>query len=302
MITKRYHPAGLIFFALSLVHCSLLAQIDNDSLLSRIRGKFKVPDRDLTGGFGQDLVGYWNFESGYESVAGGAFEFLDGSKGATSQKAAIKLASEFGLKKPGADDQSVLHVPKCEPGMGFKAKLKAHPAGIVGAVNEFTLAFQVYFQNSVSGTWRALLETTSPHLADFYSNPERDVFYATDADFFINESDGVGILGNYIGLISPEQWTWIVIKVRNTDSECRMDTYIDGDFVGSYEIQTASLDYRWSLPFGAHRYIQFFSDDTSETNEMFVNQIAIYSGQLTDQDIRSLNDEGNPDSVLKKAN
>jgi hypothetical protein len=139
------------------------------------------------------------------------------------------------------------------------------PNGGGNLLNQYTLIMDVMFPNRPSG-W-AVLYQTGPANTD-------------DGDWFINPSQGVGISGNYSGLVSDGTWNRLALVVDNLAGT--FTSYVNGKQVQ----QNAGLapDGRWGLG----PTVLLFADENQENAGGLVNSVQLRSTAMNAVDIAAL--------------
>jgi hypothetical protein len=138
-------------------------------------------------------------------------------------------------------------------------------------VNDWTIIMDVMFP--LSGQWRALIQTDP-------FNSE-----GSDAEMYINESNGVGIDGSYHGNV-PNTWVRLAF-VADLDAETPVvRKYINGTLVGQ---NAGSLDGRFSLT--PDYPVALFTDGYVTdvyTQPGYINSLQIHDEALSDAYIASI--------------
>lgn len=183
-------------------------------------------------------------------------------------------ASSFGVPPLNGVDPDVMFVPACTPEQGYLFVHGAEPNGAYteeGLVSNYTLVFDIYYPPESANEYRALWQT--------------DTSNSTDAKFFIhNTTSGLGILGRYLGTVSPGEWHRLVIAMRTGDNEGQAHRYIDGKFVGTLETTGSGLGRPWAL----EPELLFFTDEDNETRPAYVSSIYFVDRTLTYEEVVAL--------------
>src|SRR5687768_5530190 len=215
-------------------------------------------------------VGQWDFNSGtLAGTVGGPLEYVGGVGGATQLATQFGSATSFGLPTIGGTDAAVIRVPKsADDSMGFVMPVAA-AADNGTLVNTYTLIFDILFPSESHSKWRALLDADNRSIS-------------ADAEFFVNNGNGIGISGNYSGSIGTNTWYRIGLVMNSANQT--MSKYINGVLVGTQGIPT--LDDRFALtPNGTAR---LFSDNDGETEVAYVNSIQLRNVALSAGEMRAL--------------
>ena len=209
------------------------------------------------------LVGQWDFENdndGYAATVGQAIEPL-GDLSNTE----FGDTDFFGVDPIDGEVANVMFYDFAgEPGLGYKVFTGTANGG--GAnVNQYTLIMDIFWD--VGGVWRSIFQT--------------DVTGTSDGDFFVNPSDGIGISGQYEGVIRRNNWHRIAAVVDQAGGSIRK--FIDGRLVGVNQFGGA-VDGRFSVNAegSADPFFLLFADESGETEPGYVNSIAYYQNLIPD--------------------
>ncbi len=206
------------------------------------------------------LVGLWEFENsgnlnqatiGSDLVTTGAILSRAGSGGTDVGGASVALDQFFTVTNPiGAN------------------------GGGTTKTNEFTFVMDI---NDASDGFNALWDMDEDGTG-------------TDADFFINGDDGVGIGGNYVGTINDDTWRRLVV-VYDLGSADPITTFIDGNLNSTIFNGDAGIDDR----FGLQSTFTLFSDNGGgEEIETFVSNFALFENALSVNEAIALGVAGDP--------
>ncbi len=132
-------------------------------------------------------------------------------------------------------------------------------------LNDYTLVMDVMFPSRPSG-W-AVLYQTSPNNAN-------------DGDWFINPSRGIGISGNYGGLVSDGVWHRLALVIDS--GQGTFTSYVNGTQV--QQNSAITVDARWSLD----AVMLLFADEDQENAAGLVNSVQLRSAALSATEIAGL--------------
>lgn len=196
---------------------------------------------DLASSFGQGTLSFWDRpETGVPGSAQSATRF-----GTTSS---------FGIAPIGLVDAPVMRVPAY---LGTQGIICRHGAPANGGglyLNEFSIVFDIYFDSDD-------MRSGSGWFPFFNTHPAN----TNDADAYFQFSAGIGISGEYAGIVLPDMWHRIALTFDlNEITGPRFIKYIDGVFAG-WQILNEGLDARWAM---------FCVDDP---NMMFDDQFLLFS-------------------------
>jgi predicted phosphodiesterase len=139
-------------------------------------------------------------------------------------------------------------------------------ANVGGAyLNAYTLIMDVMFPSRPSG-WAVLWQT----------NPSN----SNDGDWFINPNRGLGISGNYGGVVVDGTWNRIALVINPVDGT--FTSYLNGNQV--QQNTGITTDGRWSIGPVA----LLFADEDQENAAGFVNSVQLRDVAMTAADLASL--------------
>jgi hypothetical protein len=130
----------------------------------------------------------WNFDGDLGAALGASAMTYRGNTATVTQ---FGTTGDFGLPSlygsTGTDQ--IMAFPAATPSQGYTV---AHNAGAL--VNEYTMVWDILYPESSDVAWRSLLQTS--------------VANNNDGDFFVRNLPwgGVGISGQYHGVIKPGEW------------------------------------------------------------------------------------------------
>jgi glycerophosphoryl diester phosphodiesterase len=205
----------------------------------------------------------WTFADPADRTAplfgGASLDFVEDG-GVFADAAAFGSASAFGLPPLGGVDVPVLALPALGQGQALRIRHNAAPNGVYaedGLVSRYTILMDVFVPQEGDGSYRALLQT--------------DLGNDSDAELFLDAtpSGGLGVNGNYRGVVAPGQWHRLAFVVRAAPGEGQAHRFIDGTFVGGIGTTGSGLDLRFALGEG----LLLFADDNGETGPMYVASV-----------------------------
>ncbi|MCC6808525.1 MAG: hypothetical protein IT381_13955 [Deltaproteobacteria bacterium] len=149
-------------------------------------------------GDGKRITGHWDFEA----PMGTTGEALSATVGADltlfgddSYLAVTKALADV-------DGKTLSGLTYSKPTLKTQALVVRHGLSVNGGgpkVNQYTLIFDMYYPLDQSESFRALYQT----------NPTN----ADDADLFLNNTGGIGVTGDYTGVVKRGIWTRVVFVV-----------------------------------------------------------------------------------------
>ncbi|MBT5619217.1 MAG: hypothetical protein HOJ65_00485 [Verrucomicrobia bacterium] len=210
--------------------------------------------------------GLWSFDEGNLSATlGQALDYLDGAKGATAGATDFGTTESFGIDGIDGQPASVMKVGHVgsNQNFGYLMTHNIEPNGGGKRVNQFTLAFDIYFSGN-GGGWASL--------ANFDNKGDGDVFWRKN-------DGGLGQGGGGYEPEDPEvkvntgQWHRIVLSFDLAAGSYKK--YVDGTYHSAQA--NGGLDGRQSMG----STVWLFNDNDGENAEVYVGSIAIYGHTLT---------------------
>ncbi len=200
----------------------------------------------------------WDFNGDLTSSTGG----LDLVPGAASPAASPGV--DFTVEEIGGADAEVASFTR---GTFFQLTHGSPPNGGGLRLNQYTLILDVLFPDRApSGGWAALWQT--------------GVANRDDGDWFVNPGAGVGISGQYGGLVEDGVWHRLALVVDS--SKTSFVSFVDG--VQVQEVHEAGKDGRFSLDAAA----LLFADESGENAAGFVNSVQLRDAAMTADDLLAL--------------
>jgi hypothetical protein len=144
-------------------------------------------------------------------------------------------------------------------------------------LNQYTLIMDIFYPDASHNARRALLQT----------NPDN----TDDADFRIDENNGIGVNGVYQGTFQADAWQRVALAVdlSGPGPNPIVAKFINGIKVGQQTL-TEGRDGRWSLPAATSSkpYGLLFADVGAGVQQGYVSSIQLRSGRLSDAAIARL--------------
>ncbi len=209
------------------------------------------------------ITGQWDFDNGdLGATIGSSLQYRGTSAGQTQ----FGTTTSFGIASINGEVARVMRFPAASPTQGYCVVHGAAPNGGGSKVNQYTLIMDVLFPSGSTG-YRAFWQT--------------DTNNTTDADLFVNGSNGIGISGVYDGDLSPDIWHRVAFGVDCSGAS--LSKYIDGALVGTQSLASGP-DGRWSLD----PLALLFTDEDGETGVGYVNSIQFHDRVLNSSEIAML--------------
>jgi hypothetical protein len=206
------------------------------------------------------LVSQWDFNNRDLAATTGTALAYRGDTAATTS---------FTTATIGGQTAYVMRFPATTPSQGYIMTHGLGPNGGGSRVNQYTLIMDIMFPTASSGQWRSLFQT--------------DPANVSDGDLFVNPGNGIGISGEYAGVILANTWQRVAFVVDLTAPTDKLRKFIDGVQVGTQD-SGYYLDGRWALEPTA----LLFADENNETRMGYVNSIQIRSEAMLAADIAAL--------------
>ena len=199
----------------------------------------------------------WDFNGTLAATVGGAT--LASSFGPPATKSSITFTN---LPIHG----ETAHVAAFTRGELFRAIHRLAPNGGGALVNRYSVIMDVLF-NQRSPGFTSLMQTKSVN--------------TDDADWFMNEPGGLGILGVYGGSATNGAWHRLILSVDTTQGVYR--SYLDG-----VRVQQLTSDVIRDGRFALSTTTLLFADNNQETSGGFINSLQFRSEPLDDAEAAAL--------------
>lgn len=218
------------------------------------------------------ITGQWEFNS-LAAAIGQPIAYFDGPSAATQGATQFGTTTALGIPDIGGQPANVMKFGVNLPTMGYAVPHGVAASGGVNA-NQWSLIMDVLFPVASSGNWRALLQTD-------VTNPTDD-----DAEFYVNDSNGFGINGQYQGQVPANTWVRLALSADLSGAVPVVRKYINGIKVGEH---AATLDGRFALTPDAA--LLLFTDGYADgvyTKPGFINSLQVHNEPLSDGYIAAL--------------
>ncbi len=206
------------------------------------------------------------------SVGPGTLGYFNGA--ATSAAVSFGTASSFGIPALAGGDATVMSFAAFAPDQGLELFPGCGPNGGGSDINQYTMIWDLLIP-SFSSSYSSLFNT----------NPSN----GNDGDFFVRQNMGIGISGDYTGIINPNEWNRIGVSVDLVTST--MSKYINGVLVGS-QILSSGVGGRWAL-YADGQATLLLADEDDETNAGFINSFYFTDRALNSDEMAAF---GGPDA------
>jgi hypothetical protein len=219
----------------------------------------------------------WDFNNSEDtSTCGANVDYFDNSV----FNASYIVDTDFALLPPVDGAVTIImHVPGSingQPSGGYKLRHGLAANGGGTNVNQYTLILDLLYPASSHNLRRALLQTQTEN--------------ADDAEFRIDESNGLGVNGVYQGHLQPDTWHRVALAVdlSGPGPNPVVAKFIDGVKVGQ-QVLPAGRDGRWSLSTRPDApFALLFAGLATEVQEGYVSSVQFRSGRLSDAAIAAM--------------
>jgi hypothetical protein len=214
------------------------------------------------------ITGQWDFPGNLSATVGRDLEYFDTTVAANT---VFGTTTSFGIPDINGQPTSVMRFSP-SPGAwgGYLAHHGAQPNGGGAYVNQYTVVYDVYY--NFGGSWRSLWQTATNN--------------SNDGDFFISDTDGIGISSVYNGSVTAAVWHRIAIAfdLGGPGPAPILTKFIDGVKVGQQTTGIDVRDGRFSLGPSA----LLFADESGDQAETFVSSVQISDGRRPDEFLAAL--------------
>ena len=142
---------------------------------------------------------------------------------------------------------------------------------------------------TTTNTWSIVMDVRFPAAGNYTSLWNAQTLDGTsDGDYFVRDTEGIGIASNYDGMYTPSNWTRIAVTINNplNGGGYKLKGYIDGVWVGDEDTTGITPDGKEAIAAFLHLFND--GDGDFETSAGYVNSVAYYDEVLSDSAIASL--------------
>jgi hypothetical protein len=210
------------------------------------------------------LDAIWDFNGNLATTSGSATISYRGTMG-TNNVAFFASEHDLGLPMPFGDHSGVMRFQATTPSQGLAIQLNNGGA----TVSNYTMIWDLFRPGPSWNSWMPLYQT--------------DINNATDAEFFINPGDGIGISTMYHGTVGNglRNIGWDRIAVTRA-ADGTMRKYINGALVGT---QTNATGARWDIVGGQFLIL---ADEDNESSQGFLSSFRFVDSVLSQSAIANL--------------
>ena len=232
------------------------------------------------------ITGQWDFNGYLRATYGKDLQYYDNS---VQTNTSFNTTTAFGIADINGTPTTVMFLtptsgnsgapganPTTDAWGGYKMFHGAAANGGGTNVNQYTIIFDVLYPSSSDSSWRSLLQA-SPTV----------VTGGDDSEFYVNQSDGIGIANTYDGNVTPDTWHRIVLAVdlAGPGPHPVVAKFIDGVKVGEQTVGLSGIDGRFSL---LTSLALLLAEDNGYNNAAYVSSIQFSNGRRPDGFIEAL--------------
>jgi len=211
----------------------------------------------------------------HKLLARWTFNEVDNSKSSIKATAGLPLILRVNIEQARPNGKGGLAIPALNPNESLSVRLEHNDLG-EKLFSEYVIGVKVKIISNLTSEFFSVFDTGQPHPDEFYSTADENLKYKGDAEIYVKDNEGIGILGDYVGSgkIINDEYNWFVLEVKEDSGFLVIDKYINGEHVGTQ---------RESSLFGAKRYklqtgkeakpVSFFVDNDLETKPCIVSEI-----------------------------
>lgn len=224
------------------------------------------------------ITGQWDFNSSnlFGTIGSQMIEIGDTSD--LTQKIIIAKTSDFKIPFVNDTDATVMYVPALNPTHALRFYSNIAPnAPVSWKYCDCNLNYTIVMDILKPAT-------TKPYIALFQTGSAN----TDDAELFINafENNGVGILEQYFGSIKDNIWYRLAFAFNLENN--KIDIYGDGQKWGTVNVPDKDkyrfcINNNWAIQMS-----HFFSDESGETDNLYVNSLQLRDYAMTAQEVASL--------------
>ena len=206
----------------------------------------------------------WDFDGNLAAAGGPATMSYRGDMG-SSNVDFFASEHDLGLPMPFGDHSGVMRFQPTTPAQGLTVQLNNGAA----TVSDYTMVWDIFRPGPSWNGWMPLYQT--------------DLSNSSDAEFFINPGDGIGISSTYHGTVTNARSniSWNRIAVTRA-ANGTMKKYIDGALVGT---QTTAAGARWDIVGGQFNIL---ADDSGESSAGYLSSFRFVDSVMSDSAIANL--------------
>ncbi len=203
------------------------------------------------------------------------FNEVHNSKASIKTTAGMPLILRVNIEQARPNGKGGLAIPGLNPNESLSVRLEHNGLG-EELFSEYVIGVKVKILSNSTSEYFSVFDTGQPHPDGFYATEEQNLKYKADAEIYVKDNEGIGILGDYVGSekIINDEFNWFIIEVKEDSDFLVINKYINGEHVGTQ---------REHRLFGTKRYklqtckeakpVSLFVDNDSETKPCIVSEI-----------------------------
>ena len=211
----------------------------------------------------------------HKLLARWTFNEVDNSKSSIKATAGLPLILRVNIEQARPNGKGGLAIPALNPNESLSVRLEHNDLG-EKLFSEYVIGVKVKIISNSTSEFFSVFDTGQPHPDGFYATEEENLQYKADAEIYVKDNEGIGILGNYVGSekIINDEYNWFIIEVKEDSDFLVINKYINGEHVGTQREHRLFGTKRYKLQTGKEaKPVSFFVDNDSETKPCIVSEI-----------------------------
>jgi ankyrin repeat protein len=213
--------------------------------------------------------------STHKLLAGWKFNEVDNNKTSIKTTAGLPLTLRVNIEQARPNGKGGLAIPALNPNESLSVRLEHNDLG-EKLFSEYVVGVKVKIISSLTSEFFSIFDTGQPHPDGFYATEEENLQYKADAEIYVKDNEGIGILGDYVGgeKIINDEYNWFIIEIKEDLDFLVINKYINGEHVGTQRERSLFGTKRYKLQAGKEaKPVSFFVDNDSETKPCIVSEI-----------------------------
>jgi len=213
--------------------------------------------------------------STHKLLAGWKFNEVDNNKTSIKTTAGLPLTLRVNIEQARPNGKGGLAIPALNPNESLSVRLEHNDLG-EKLFSEYVVGVKVKIISSLTSEFFSIFDTGQPHPDGFYATEEENLQYKADAEIYVKDNEGIGILGDYVGgeKIINDEHNWFIIEIKEDLDFLVINKYINGEHVGTQRERSLFGTKRYKLQAGKEaKPVSFFVDNDSETKPCIVSEI-----------------------------
>jgi len=203
------------------------------------------------------------------------FNEVHNSKASIKTTAGLPLILRVNIEQARPNGKGGLAIPALNPNESLSVRLEHNDLG-EKLFSEYVIGVKVKIISDSTSEFFSVFDTGQPHPDGFYATEEENLQYKADAEIYVKDNEGIGILGDYVGSekIINDEYNWFIIEVKEDSDFLVINKYINGEHVGTQREHRLFGTKRYKLQTGKEaKPVSFFVDNDSETKPCIVSEI-----------------------------